>query len=754
MTPKVTRGDRFVLGATLIPGRDGVNFAVTSSVADKVTLCLFDDETGEETQVRLKDYDAGVWHGFVHGIRPGQQYGYRVSGPFDPARGVRCNPNKLLLDPYARAFSGAVTYGPELLGHDPDDPGKPSQLDSKDHTFRSVVVDSGYDWEDDTPPLYSHAESIIYEAHVKGFTKRHPGIPENLRGTYAGLGHEASVEYLRDLGITAIELLPVHEFIAEGHLIDNGLTNYWGYNSIGFFAPHHGYAATSHPEREFKDMVKALHKAGIEVILDVVYNHTAEGNENGPTLSFRGLDNAEYYRLVDDDKSKYYDTTGTGNSFNGDSTVALRMVMDSLRYWVTEMHVDGFRFDLATTMAREAGGFDRFASFFDLIAQDPVVNRTKVIAEPWDVGQLDSYGLGRFPAQWREWNGRYRDYMRDFWRGQDVGVAEFATRFSGSSDLYAGRAGTRRRPTASVNLITVHDGFTLRDLVSYNNKHNEANGEHNRDGTSDNRSWNCGTEGPTDDPEINALRSRQQRNVLTTLLLSFGLPLLLGGDEIGRTQGGNNNSYCQDNEISWFDWENADDDLRSYTRRLIALRRSHPVFRRRKFLTGAEAAELAWYTPAGTAMTEQEWADPTAHSLAVYLDGSDEPDEGDDGTPLLDDDFLVLVNAWWEPLDFTIPEEHPGQRWLPELDSYTGLLGPADGPAREAGQTVPVRARSVVVLRSPLALYRTDSGYSASPGSSGARRRLRRVTAERIPAARTRAAARYSATCRPSPNAA
>ena len=701
--PRVTRGDRFVLGATLIPGRDGVNFAVTSSVADEVLLCLFDAETGAETQVPLMDYDAGVWHGFVHGVKPGQRYGYRVRGPFDPENGVRCNPAKLLLDPYARAFSGTVTYGPELLGHDPADPGKPSQLDSKDHMSRSVVVDTSYDWEDDAPPLYSHAESVIYEAHVKGFTKLHPGIPEELRGTYAGLGHEAVVGYLKDLGVTAIELLPVHEFLPEGHLLSNGLTNYWGYNSIGFFAPYHGYAANPENEvNEFKDMVKALHASGIEVILDVVYNHTAEGNQDGPTLSFRGLDNAEYYRLVSDNKRKYYDTTGTGNSFNGDSTVALRMVMDSLRYWVTEMHVDGFRFDLAPTLARESGGYDQFASFFDLIAQDPVVNRVKLIAEPWDVGQMDSYGLGRFPAQWREWNGKYRDYMRDFWRGQDVGVAEFATRFAGSSDLYAGSHGTRRRPTASVNLITVHDGFTLRDLVSYDGKHNEANGEQNRDGNSDNRSWNSGTEGPTDDPAVNALRGQRQRAMLTTLLLSFGVPLLLGGDEMGRTQGGNNNAYCQDNEISWFSWsdDDTDDDLREYTKRLIALRRAHPVFRRRKYLSGEEASELEWFSPAGTPVAQDQWSDPTSRSLAVYLDGSDDPDRASDGTPLLDDDFLVLVNGWWEPLDFTIPSLRDGQAWQLELDSYTGLLAP---PGTEAGPAITVQPRSVVVLRSPRA---------------------------------------------------
>jgi isoamylase len=700
---KVRPGDASRLGA--IPDADGTNFAVVSSIAEKVTLCLF-DENGQETQVPLDDYDAGVWHGYLPGVKPGQKYGYRVSGPFDPSNGLRCNPNKLLLDPYARAFSGAVTYGPELLGHDPDNPGQPSQSDSKDRMPRSVVTDppEAYDWEDDTPPRTSYADTIIYEAHAKGFTKQNPKVPEQIRGTYAGLAHPVATDYLKDLGVTAIELLPVHEFLSEGQLLDKHLSNYWGYNTIGFFAPHQGYAADSaHTVTEFKDMVKALHKAGIEVILDVVYNHTAEGNENGPTLSFRGLDNPAYYRLVDGDKSKYYDTTGTGNSFNGDSPVALRMVMDSLRYWLTEMHVDGFRFDLAATLARESGGFDQFASFFDLIAQDPVVSRAKLIAEPWDVGQMDSYDLGRFPAQWREWNGRYRDFMRDFWRSENVGVAEFATRFAGSADLYAGAKGGRRRPTASVNLITVHDGFTLNDLVSYDDKHNEANGEDNRDGNNDNRSWNCGAEGLTDDPEINTLRSRQQRAMLSTLLLSFGLPLLLGGDEIGRTQGGNNNAYCQDNEISWFGWEQADEDLHDYTRRLIGLRRGHPVFRRQKFLTGAEAGELAWYTPAGTPITKEEWAEPMAHSLAVYLDGSDEPDEAPDGTPLLDDDFLVLVNAWWEPLDFTIPEQRPGQSWLPELDSYDAS-GPADGPARQAGQKVPVRARSLVVLRSPRSL--------------------------------------------------
>ena len=524
--------------------------------------------------------------------------------------------------------------------------------------------------------------------HVKGFTALHPDVPPEYRGTYAGLAHEASTSYLRDLGVTAVELLPVHEHVTEGFLTGRGLTNYWGYNTIGFFAPHQGYSAAVRAGQgqgaqvsEFKDMVKALHLAGIEVILDVVYNHTAEGNENGPTLSFRGLDNGMYYRLAPDNASRYYDTTGTGNSLDAGNPYALRLIMDSLRYWVSEMHVDGFRFDLAATLGRDEGNrFDIMASFFDLVAQDPVVSGTKLIAEPWDVGQADSYDLGRFPAQWQEWNGRYRDTMRDFWRSRDIGVAEFATRFGGSSDLY-GKA--RRRPTASVNLITVHDGFTLRDLVSYDAKHNEANGEDNRDGTDDNRSWNCGAEGPTDGPDINALRARQSRAMLSTLLLSFGLPLLLGGDEIGRTQRGNNNAYCQDNEISWFDWAHADDELRGYVKRLLTLRREHPVFRRKRFLSGVPAAqELRWFCAAGTPLSGEQWADPTMHAIAVYLDGTDAPDEAEDGTPLLDDDFLILVNAYWEPVSFTIPptREAP-QTWFVELDSYD--------PAVSATRTFP-----------------------------------------------------------------
>ena len=707
LTLKARPGNRAYLGATVRDG--GVNFAVASTVAESVAVCLFDGD-GHETRFDLDDYDAGVWHGFVPDVKPGQAYGYRVNGPFDPKNGLRCNPSKLLLDPYARAIAGRVTYDPALLGHDPDDPAKPGLADSAPFVPRSLVIDTeGYDWEGDTQLHRRSVDSVIYEAHVKGFTARHPDIPPEIRGTYAGLAHEAATGYLRDLGVTAVELLPVHEYVPEGFLTERGLTNYWGYNTIGFFAPHQGYSAAVRaghgPEaqvNEFKDMVKALHRAGIEVILDVVYNHTAEGSENGPTLSFRGLDNGMYYRLVPDDASRYYDTTGTGNSLNAGNPYALRLIMDSLRYWMSEMHVDGFRFDLAATLGREGDNrFDQYSAFFELVAQDPVIAQAKLIAEPWDVGQSDSYGLGQFPAEWREWNGKYRDFMRDFWRSKNVGVAEFATRFTGSSDLYGS---SRRRPTASVNLLTVHDGFTLRDLVSYDDKHNEANGEDNRDGTSDNRSWNCGAEGPTADPEVNALRARQSRALLSTLLLSFGLPLLLGGDELGRTQGGNNNAYCQDNETSWVDWKAADNELRGYVRRLLALRRAHPVFRRQRFLTGAEAAELGWYNAAGTELTEEQWADPTMHAIAVYLDGSDAPDEADDGTPLLDDDFLILVNGWREPVAFRLPAvREVAQTWFVELDSYDPAVSAAREFPRHTGDQVVARPRSVTVLRAPRA---------------------------------------------------
>jgi isoamylase len=698
-------GNEFPLGATVRDG--GTNFAVASEVADGMVLCLF-DRTGAETQVPLRDYDAGVWHAFVPGVAAGQAYGYRATGPYDPARGVRCHPAKLLLDPYARALHGSVTFGPEVLGYSVGDPGAPSELDSAASMPRSLVVAPGESsrWRDDAPWRRAYADTVVYEVHVKGFTMRHPGVPPELRGTYAGLGHEAAIAHLAGLGVTAVELLPVHESIPESFLPQRGLTNYWGYNTIGYFAPHQGYSAAVRAGKpggqvaEFKAMVDALHAAGLEVLLDVVFNHTCEGGDTGPTFCFRGLDNPAYYRLAEDPRY-YVDTTGCGNSLNVGDPVTLALIMDSLRYWLTEMGVDGFRFDLAPALARQEGEFETRSAFFDLVSQDPVVSRAKLVAEPWDVGQMDSYDLGRFPPLWREWNGKYRDTMRDFWRSHPVGLGEFANRFCGSSDMY-GRA--RRRPTASVNLITVHDGFTLRDLVSYDGKHNEANGEDNRDGTDDNRSWNCGAEGPTDDPAVLALRARQSRAMLATLLLSFGIPMLLGGDEMGRTQQGNNNAYCQDNEITWFDWSQPDTGLLEFTRRLIALRRAHPVFRRARFLAGAEASELRWFTPAGAEMTGDDWADPNALAIALFLDGSDAPDRAADGTWLVDDDFLVLVNAWWQPLDFVLPATRPQARWRVEIDSYdpASPAGPAAAD-RQAGDQVTVGPRSVVVLVGPLA---------------------------------------------------
>ncbi|MFY9930683.1 MAG: glycogen debranching protein GlgX [Streptosporangiaceae bacterium] len=697
-------GTQFPLGAT--PGERlgiaGTNFAIASTVADSVTLCLF-DAAGTETQIPLLDNDADVWHGFVPGVGPGQSYGYRVGGPWDPAQGLRCNPAKLLLDPYAKAVSGTVSFGPEVLGQAEDDPNTPSSLDSAPHVPRSLIVDTAFRWQDHERPWYRYADSVVYEVHVKGYTMRHPDIPAELRGTYAGLGHPAAIAHLKDLGVTTVELLPVHQSVPEAFLVQRGLTNYWGYNTIGFFAPHNGYSAAVRAGQpggqvaEFKAMVDALHQAGLEVILDVVFNHTAEAGPDGPTLCFRGIDNRAYYRVEPGNPGLYYDTTGCGNALNAGDPIMLQLMMDSLRYWLTEMHADGFRFDLAPTLARQDGAFDKVSAFLDMVAQDPVVSHAKLVAEPWDVGQMDSYDLGRFPPLWREWNGKYRDTMRDFWRSHPVGIGEFANRFTGSSDLYA-TAG--RRPTASVNLITVHDGFTLADLVSYDDKHNEANGENNRDGTSDNNSWNCGAEGPTDDPDILALRARQSRAILTTLMLSFGVPMLLGGDEMGRTQGGNNNAYCQDNETNWFDWASADAALLDYTRNLIAFRRAHPVFRRRRFLAGAEASQLQWFTPAGTPMDGADWADPGARALAIYLDGSGDPDRAEDGTPMLDDDFMVLVNSWWEPLGFVLPAARPDAEWHTEIDSYDPA-SPAGAGKRQAGDQVTVSPRSIVVLSNP-----------------------------------------------------
>jgi isoamylase len=690
----VLPGDPFPLGAT--PRDGGTNFAVTSS-GDQVELCLFGVEGGEQ-RIALTERDGDVWHGFAPGVGPGQAYGFRVTGPYDPARGLRYNPQKLLLDPYARAITGEVAFGPEVFGYDVADQNAPSTLDSAGHVPRSLVVAGSPDTGRAPRPLRSLADTVIYEIHVKGFTATHPDVPAELRGTYAGLAHEAAIGHLVDLGVTTVELLPVHHNVPESFLPERGLTNYWGYNTIGYFAPHAGYSAAVRAGQpggqveEFRAMVDALHAAGLEVILDVVFNHTAEAGPGGPTLCFRGLDNAAYYRLVASDPSSYYDTTGCGNSLNAGHPVPLQMIMDSLRYWLSEMHVDGFRFDLAPTLARQDGSFDQLSAFFSIVAQDPVVSRAKLIAEPWDVGQLDSYDIGRFPALWSEWNGRYRDTMRDFWRSHDGLVGEVASRLSGSWDLYGDRA-DGRRPTASVNLITVHDGFTLADLVSYDVKHNEANGENNRDGSDDNRSWNCGVEGPTSDPDVLALRARQTRALLTTLLLSAGVPQILGGDELGRTQLGNNNAYCQDNPITWFDWHAGDKDLLDFTRSLIALRRQHPVFRRRRYLTGVSAADLRWFTPSGSEMTTQDWNDQGARSLAVLLEGQLDPDRAADGTLLVDDDFLVLFNAWWEPLTFTVPEDARDGRWTTVCDTFDPSQGGTADPDAVVGP------RSIVVLR-------------------------------------------------------
>ncbi len=691
-------GSRFPLGATARDG--GTDFAIASSVADGMMLCLF-DKNGAETQIPLRHNDSGVWHAFVPGTGAGQAYGYRATGPYDPARGLRCNPAKLLLDPYARAFSGTLTFGPEVFGYSARDPDAPSAADSAASVPRSLVLaDEAFGWREDARPRYRLSDTIIYQLHVKGFTMRHPEIPPELRGTYAGLGHDAAIAHLIDLGVTTVELLPVHESGSGSSLVARGLTNYWGYNTIGYFAPHQRYSAAVRARKrggqvgEFKAMVNALHAAGLEVLLDVAFSHTAEGNDLGSTLCYRGLDNPAYYRLDGDDPRYYIDTTGTGNSLNAGDPVTLQLIMDSLRYWLTEMHVDGFRFDLSGTLGRRDDGFSAASVFFDLISADPVVSRAKLVADLSQVGQIDSCDLGRFPLPWCEWNANYRDTMRDFWRSQHIALGEFATRFCGSPDLAAAS-----QRTVSVNVITVHDGFTLRDLVSYNDKHNQANGEANNDGTSDNRSWNCGAEGATADPAVLELRTRQSRAMLATLMLSFGVPLLLGGDEMGRTQQGNNNAYCQDNEISWVDWSRADTQLLDFTRWLVAFRKAHPVFRRRRFLKETEASELRWFSPGGTEMTAADWSDASALAIALYLDGSDDPDLAADGTPLLDDDFLVLVNARWEPLGFVLPATRDQAAWRIELDTHDPAVpGSTAAAGREAGDHITVSPRSVVVL--------------------------------------------------------
>ncbi|HEY2434097.1 MAG TPA: glycogen debranching protein GlgX [Vicinamibacterales bacterium] len=701
---RIWPGEPFPLGATY--DGQGTNFSVFSEVATRVDLCLF-DAAGTETCVRLPELTALCWHGYFPDIKPGQRYGFRVHGPWAPDEGQWCNPRKLLIDPYARAIEGAWNWNEALFPYHFGDPeNSKNDLDSAPFIPRSVVVDDAFDWGDDAPPNTPWHTTIVYETHVKGFTKLLSPLPENIRGTYAGLAHPAAIDYLRELGVTAVELLPVHQFVQDSLLLDRGLRNYWGYNSIGYFAPHNEYASSGSDGsqvREFKAAVKALHAAGIEVILDVVYNHTAEGNHLGPVLSFRGLDNAAYYRLVADKRRYYFDYTGTGNSLNMRHPHVLQLIMDSLRYWVTDMHVDGFRFDLAATLARELHDVDRLSAFFDLIQQDPIINRVKLIAEPWDIGE-GGYQVGNFPPLWSEWNGKYRDSTRDFWRGTDQTLAEFGSRFTGSSDLYQG---TARRPYASINFITAHDGFTLHDLVSYNDKHNDANGEENRDGESHNRSWNGGAEGATDDPNVVGLRNRQVRNFLATLLLSQGVPMICGGDEIGRTQQGNNNGYCQDNEVSWYDWAHADQALLGFTRDLIRLRSAHPVFCRRRWfqgraIRGSEVGDIGWFTPGGTVMSDQDWQTGFAKSLGVFLNGEAIPTLGLHGERVVDDSFYVMFNAHSEPVEFVLPESKWGEHWSIALDTSAvpdHVDGEASGRALAAGEHLHVQGWSLVLLR-------------------------------------------------------
>jgi glycogen operon protein len=692
-------GRPFPLGA--VWDGEGVNFAVFSEHAERVELCLFDGDD-HETRIEMHERTAFHWHCYVHGAGPGRRYGYRVHGPYDPSSGHRFNPRKLLIDPYAKAIDGPVQFRvANVLPYVPDGEDAdltPDDEDDQDAIPKSVVINEHFDWEGDRPPRRPWNETIIYEAHVRGFTKCHPTIREDLRGTYAALASDEAIRHLVALGVTAVELLPVHHIADEGALIDKGLSNYWGYSSIGFLAPHSEYAATGRRGQqvaEFKGMVKALHAAGIEVILDVVYNHTAEGNHLGPMLSFRGIDNASYYRLSAEDPRYYVDYTGTGNSLNPVSPNVLRLIMDSLRYFVVECHVDGFRFDLAAALAREFHEVNRLSAFFDIIFQDPVLSQVKLIAEPWDVGE-GGYQVGNFPVLWTEWNGPYRDTMRDYWRGV-APVGDFATRFAGSADLYE-RDG--RRPFASINFITAHDGFTLADLVSYNDKHNEANLEDNHDGTDDNRSWNCGVEGPTDDPEVLALRARQQRNFLTTLLLSQGVPMLLAGDEMGRSQGGNNNAYCQDNAISWFDWDldQADQDLLAFARRLIEFRHDHPVVRRETFFAGEPDAQglpdIWWFRPDGRRMARRDWQQPGG-PVAVFLNGDAIRSVTPHGEVVHDDSLILLFNAGHEPVEFVLPPRRFGARWGVELSTR-----PESDTGREyaARQPVAVADRSVIVL--------------------------------------------------------
>ncbi|MEI2715168.1 MAG: glycogen debranching protein GlgX [Nocardioides sp.] len=692
---QVWPGNAYPLGATY--DGSGTNFAIFSEAADKVELCLF-DESGEETRVELTEVDAYVWHCYLPQVQPGQLYGYRVHGPYEPEHGTRCNPNKLLLDPYAKATSRDIDWDQSLFGYNFGDPDSRNDDDSAAHMTLGVVINPFFDWEGDRLPGTPYNETVIYEAHVKGLTKLHPDVPEEHRGTYAGLAHPSIISHLKKLGVTAIELMPVHQFIQDSTLLDKGLRNYWGYNTLAFLAPHEDYAANKGGQQvqEFKSMVKAMHAAGIEVILDVVYNHTAEGNHMGPTLSLKGIDNAAYYRLVEDDKRYYMDYTGTGNSLNVRHPHSVQLIMDSLRYWVTEMHVDGFRFDLAATLAREFFDVDKLSTFFELVQQDPIVSQVKLIAEPWDIGP-GGYQVGNFPPLWTEWNGKYRDSVRDFWRGEPT-LGEFASRLAGSSDLYEHSG---RRPFASINFVTAHDGFTLRDLVSYNEKHNEANGEDGNDGESHNRSWNHGAEGPTDDPAIRELRARAQRNFIATLLLSQGVPMLLHGDELGRTQDGNNNTYAQDSEISWVHWDDADKPLIEFTSAVAALRAAHPTFQRKRFFTGDSVRtgdgerlnDIVWLALDGTPMTE--WNNG-GQAVGMYLNGHGIPGTDRTGNPITDDHFLLYFNASGDSGEVTLPPVEYAEGWDVVIDTSGAAV---DSAPHAAGSSLALAGRSLIVLQ-------------------------------------------------------
>jgi len=703
-------GNAYPLGATYDGA--GTNFSVFSEVADKVELCLIDEDgvdgAGGETRIALDEVDVFVWHAYLPSVAPGQRYGFRVHGPWDPGAGLRCDSSKLLLDPYGKSFDGRFDFSQALFSYDlaaadPASGGTPPKVDSLGHTMTSVVINPFFQWGSDHAPRTPYHETIIYEAHVKGMTQTHPAVPEGLRGTYAGLAHPAVIEHLQSLNVTAIELMPIHQFMDDRRLLGLGLRNYWGYNTFGYFAPHAAYAANHKAGGavgEFKTMVRQFHEAGIEVILDVVYNHTGEGDHLGPTVSFRGIDNAAYYRLLDSDPRLYKDFTGTGNSLNVRHPHTLQLIMDSLRYWVVEMHVDGFRFDLASTLAREFYDVDRLSAFFDIIQQDPVISQVKLIAEPWDIGE-GGYQVGNFPGLWTEWNGKYRDTVRDYWRGEPAALGEFASRLTGSSDLYEA---TGRRPVASINFVTCHDGFTLADLVSYNDKHNQANGEHNRDGESHNRSWNCGVEGPTEDPEVLALRHRQMRNILTTLMVSQGTPMISHGDEVGRTQHGNNNGYCQDDELTWVDWNRAAEfsDILDFTRKVTALRARHPVFRRRRFFegkpirSGDQNRDIAWLTRDGVEMTPDDWHSGIK-SVAVFLNGEAIPEPDARGERVVDDSFLLCFNAHAYPVEFVTADGQYAREWTVVIDTFDPATGP--GVLVTAGATVAVPPRSILVLQ-------------------------------------------------------